>query len=133
MPIMRKSIVDDDRFWRILQMRFDVVVPGHARDLCDVKRSITEGDARRHLQAAGDFDDLISAIVFIAIHDGVDIARIHRAHENRAIGSESHLSGVGDACSVKLNIETGRKFDRLEWQRLPTPQRDNECRNDQNG
>src|SRR5262249_27210078 len=49
MTVSGKFIIHHNRLWPILQLRFNIVVPGDPENFRDVKRSVPESNAGRHL------------------------------------------------------------------------------------
>src|SRR6478672_5674270 len=50
MAVPGEFIVHHNRLWRILQLRFNVVIPRDPENFRDVERSVPESNAGRHLQ-----------------------------------------------------------------------------------
>ncbi len=75
-PIRRERAVHDDRLGGIVEARLDPVVPKNPVDLGDIKRTVTECHAVRHVQPRVDGDDLVRFVIVVPVQDGVDLTRV---------------------------------------------------------
>ena len=100
MRLVRKAIRHDHRLRRIRQPLFDLIEAQDAIDRGDIQGAIPIGYADRHLKAAGDRKDLISALIAVAVHHGIDVTFAHAANEHCAVLPQSHSSGIGNFVRV---------------------------------
>ena len=113
-PLGREAVVDDDRSGGILKTTLDAVVSQNPIHLGDIERAVSERDAVRHIQPAGDGDDLVRVVVLVAVEHGVDVSGLSRAHEQRAAGRPGHGPRVGHVRRVDLDRESGGQGDPIK-------------------
>lgn len=65
--IRGKSVVDDFRLWRVVELCFDVAIAQDAVDFGYVQVAVLEGDAVGVVHAAGEEDDSFCFVVAIFV------------------------------------------------------------------
>ena len=107
MALGGQAVDDRDRGGGRLEMVLDRVVAQDAAHLRDVERALPEGDAVRHVEAAGDREDLVRGAVAVAVDHRVDGA-VLRAHEDRALRPQRERARPGDRRREHLHLEPRR-------------------------
>src|SRR5688572_10391007 len=93
-----------------LEVGLDIVVSRHARHFSHIQRTIPESQAGWHIETLGNRDHLIGSIVFITIDNGIDISGIHRANEERAVGTQRHLTRFINSGCINADAKARRKL-----------------------
>src|SRR5437667_3604828 len=77
----------------------------NTRDFCYIKRSVTKGHARRHVETLRNLDNFGRPIIFRVVHDGVYITGFPRSGEKHAIRAKRHLPRIRDSGGIDLDAE----------------------------
>ena len=113
-PVRRESVVHHHRLGRVPQPRLDAVVTQDPVHLGHVERPAAEGDAVRHVQAAGEGQHLVGPLVLVGVEHRVDVAGPARADEQDAGRRPGHRPGVGHVGRVHLDRESLRQGEPVE-------------------
>lgn len=104
-----QAVVHRLRLRRIVQVMLDVMQHQDAADRRDVQVAVPEGDADRHLQAAGDDAHLVDAAVVVAVGERVDLAGVHRSDEHRPGAAQRHFARRRHLIGVERDVEPLRQ------------------------
>ena len=106
--IGRHVVINNLAFRHLVEVGLGILVFQQLVDRDDVKRTVAEGEAGRHVQALEDGLDLFLAAV---VGDGVDVAEAERADEQRALVAPGHLPRGQHVRCVDFDLEARRQLD----------------------
>ena len=117
MLLCRKSVSDHHRGGRVRQPLFDLVETQDAIDRRDIQGAVPIGDAHRHLQAAGDCQHFISALIAVSVHYGVDVAFVLGTDKQRAVLPKCHATRIWNIVRVDRDDKTRGKLNLVQRER----------------
>src|SRR5581483_7923645 len=95
----------------------DIREAQHAAVFDDVQRTLVQCDAIRSCETGGDRENLVRALVMVAIEKRVNLAGVARAHVNGAVVTERERARVLDAIGINTYGETRRQTDLIQGRR----------------
>ncbi len=108
--IGRHVVIDHLAVAELVEIGFGVVISDQLVDGDDVERAVLERQSGRHVDFLEDGLDLFLAAL---VGDGIDVAEIERADEQRAVVAPGHLPRLQHARRVDFDLETRRQLDLL--------------------